>query len=205
MKEYTTKDKYSVTADYLSSKQGTLLDIGSRDKILSKRIKNDKLVYKSADLEGDHDYHINLEKDLPFAPNSFDYVVALDVLEHVGQIHFAFDQILRITKKTFVIGLPNMASYHHRLAYLFKGKLATDKYDLKGYDQGDRHRWLTVFPDILNFVNEKVKGTDFIVEKVVVEYEGSSLKRRAAVMLFKLGLISESFAARRIIIFITRK
>ena len=85
-KTYTKKNKYEVVGEYLSDKTGNLLDIGSRDKILLSKLNKLTINYKSADIEGDHDYIMNLEDSLPLKDKEFDYVVALDVLEHVGNI-----------------------------------------------------------------------------------------------------------------------
>lgn len=97
-----------------------------------------------------------------------------------------------------------MASFIHRFSYLFKGKLNTDKYDLWRKNQGDRHRWLTVQEEIIQFVEEQIKNTSFIVEKMVIEYEGNAYKRELMILFFKFGLVSESFVSNRVIFFITR-
>lgn len=204
-KIFTRKDKYTSVGDYLVDKTGSLLDIGSRDKILLSKIDNLLIKYKSADIEGNHDYIMNLEGPLQLEDRAFDYVVALDVLEHVGNIHQAFDELLRVTEQTFIMALPNMASYIHRFSYLFKGKLATDKYALWRTNQGDRHRWLTIQDDIIQFVEGRIKNTSFIVEKMVIEYEGNSFTSRLMKLFFKIGLVSESFMSKRVIFFLSRK
>ena len=200
-KIFVEKDKYQIVGDYLNDKTGSILDVGSRDKILLSKIKN--LDYKSADLDGDHDYLINLENSIPIEDYEFDYVVALDVLEHVGNIHEAFDELLRVTKGTFIMALPNMASYRHRFSYFFNGQLNTDKYALWRSNRGDRHRWLTIYEEILGFVDNRIKDSSFIVEKTVVQYEGGKI-RKLMVFLFKLGIVSESFVSSRVIFFIKR-
>jgi hypothetical protein len=197
-------NKYLIVANFLNSKKGNVLDIGSRDRILLRYLDNASY-YQSADLEGTHDYAINIEKKTSFSNQKFSYTVALDVLEHVSNIHDAFDEVLRITSNTFIMALPNCASFHHRFNYLFKGKLATNKYNLLPYDQGDRHRWLTVYPDIMGFVEGKLKNSDFIIEEVISEYEGSSLSRPLVMLAHKLKIVSDSFSSRRLIFFITRK
>lgn len=196
--------KYKITSEFLNHKTGVILDIGSRDRMLLNYLKNPSY-YRSADLEGTHDYTLNIEEKTNFRNREFDYTVALDVLEHVAKIHDAFDEILRITNKTFILALPNCASYHHRLHFLSKGKLATNKYDLLPYDQGDRHRWFTTYDDIKNFVESKIGDTDFYIEDAISEYEGSSVRGRLNVLAHKLKVISDSFSSRRLIFFISRK
>lgn len=202
--KFIRRNKYVISSEFLNQKTGIILDIGSRDRVLLNYLKT-PIDYRSADLEGTHDYALNIEEKTKFGNREFDYTVALDVLEHVAKIHDAFDEILRITNKTFILGLPNCASYHHRLHFLSKGKLATNKYDLLPYDQGDRHRWFTTYEDIKNFVESKVKDTDFYIEEAISEYEGTSVRGRLNVLAHKLKIISDSFSSKRLIFFISRK
>src|SRR6266480_3805678 len=95
---FAVRNKYFTTANLLQREEGTVLDIGSRDHVLAKHLKNPSLHYLSADTDPGHDYQVNLEIALPFKDKEFDHVVALDVLEHVNNIHDAFSEVLRISK-----------------------------------------------------------------------------------------------------------
>lgn len=130
----------------------TVLDVGCRDCVLLRHLK-DAVEYKGLDVFQNEmhsvDYVADLERGLPFADESFDFVVALDVVEHVDHLTFVMRDIVRVTRTAAVVVLPNMAFWKYRLTYLFSGSFsrATDKYDLNytgGYDHDDRHRWLTV-------------------------------------------------------------
>jgi SAM-dependent methyltransferase len=65
---------------------------------------------------------LNIERDaLPFDDEFFDVVIANQVLEHTKEIFFIFSEVSRVLKKggIFVVGVPNLASLHNRVALLF--------------------------------------------------------------------------------------
>src|SRR5687768_17215242 len=146
------RDKYRLTASLLADRKGSLLDFGSRDRRLARELPDWQ--YFSADRGGNHDYDLDLEQPIePIHDRAFDAVVALDVLEHVEHCHAAARELFRIARTDVVLALPNMASYQHRLSFALRGRLSTDKYDLRGAPTLDRHRWLTVTPHIVDFFN----------------------------------------------------
>src|SRR4051812_40223689 len=126
---FTRADKYRSVADVLSRRGGSLLDVGARDRILRRYIDASRIQYSSADLSAGHDHQIDLERPLPFDNESFDIVVALDVLEHVDRVHGAFDELSRVTRRLLVVGLPNLASIGRRWSFLLRADLGTRKYD----------------------------------------------------------------------------
>jgi SAM-dependent methyltransferase len=85
---------------------------------------------------------LDISKGLPFEDLSFDYVIALDVLEHLDDLQAALEELLRVTRRSLLVMLPNMAQFQLRLRFLLTGRFS-GKYDLV-YGQGrDRHRWFT--------------------------------------------------------------
>jgi hypothetical protein len=167
-------NKFSALAEWLGKNNidGSLLDLGARNRVLKKYLSNPAIKYFSSDLDGDHDYRVNLEQPLPFADNSYRVVVALDVLEHLEHIHLAFREMARASSDVIVIGLPNLAVYSKRIRFLNEGHLGTGKYDLLPDHQGDRHRWLTTYPQINQFVEANAKITGYRIVKVFEEIEG---------------------------------
>lgn len=148
---FTRASKYQIVANRIAEMTGTLVDVGARDRVLRQYIQIDRLQYLSSDVVPGHDYCWDLEKPLEVPSHSFEVVVALDVLEHVEMIHDALRELLRIAKKKLFISLPNMTCLSSRLHYFRYGQLS-GKYSLLPAHQGDRHRWLTSYPQVCAFV-----------------------------------------------------
>lgn len=164
-------DKYRIVARILENASGSLLDVGARDRVLEKFLSSEQIVYYSADVSSGHDFQFDLNRKIPIADKEFDYVVALDVLEHVENIHHAFRELARITKKKLIIALPNMATISKRWSFFWKGRLGTAKYDLLPEHQGDRHRWFTVYPQINSFVEKSSLAAGFSLVEIYEELE----------------------------------
>lgn len=145
-------NKYKMVARMLGEASGELLDIGARDQILKQYLTPAAQAnYHAADASDGCDYKLNLETPLQFTDGQFETVVALDVLEHVENIHTAFAELVRVSHKRLVIALPNISTLRRRLKFLVNGDLGTAKYDLYPFHQGDRHRWLTTYAQIKYF------------------------------------------------------
>ena len=73
-------------ADLINSKfkEYSLLDAGCRDMTLKPLLIGCKEYYGGDLIEADGVLECNLEQPLSFEDNSFDVVVALDVLEHLN-------------------------------------------------------------------------------------------------------------------------
>jgi len=163
--------RYEVAAALLAGKAGTLIDLGSRDRRLLEFLHGDDtnipFTYYSADIDHSHDYAVDLERPLPFKDGQFDYVVILDVLEHLENIHRAFDECVRIARREVIVSLPNMSALIHRVHFLLRGSLKTGKYDLYGDHQGDRHRWLTTFENAISFIISRSVKNNVRVSRII--------------------------------------
>jgi ubiquinone/menaquinone biosynthesis C-methylase UbiE len=150
-------EKWAQVADVVLSGPGeTVLDVGCRDGILGRvlderapgRMKYTGLDFKpgpGVDVVGD------LSKGLTLGDDSYDIVTAIDVLEHLDDLQGGLDEVLRIARYGAVVLLPNTAHFLHRTRFLVTGRIG-GKYDL-AIDYGpDRHRWLTVIPQIDDFM-----------------------------------------------------
>lgn len=131
---------------FLSANAGAkILDIGCRDCGL-RAFLSDDCVYEGVDLYQNLQFTVrhvmDVSKGLPFGDGSYEYVVALDVVEHLDDFGGALVDFLRVSSRAVIVMLPNMAYSLFRLRFLISGRLGR-KYDLT-YGQGqDRHRWLT--------------------------------------------------------------
>lgn len=197
---FTRQDKYSTVAKAVQGRTGTLLDVGARDRILSKMLDTRAIQYFSADLGPGHDYQFNLEETLPLPDRSFDFVVALDVLEHVEHTHQAFHELARLARQDLIIALPNIASLPRRWSFLWHGHLGTQKYDLLPEHQGDRHRWLTVYSQINAFIQHNAATAGLTVSAIFEEFDNVRFARPLAA----LGLSRNGWLTGRCIYVIRR-
>jgi len=178
-------NKYHRVARFLVKEEGSILDIGARNHILFNYIINkEKLNYFSADAISGCDYTIDLEKKLSFDDHSFDHIIALDVLEHVEKAHDAFGELVRISRQTIIIALPNMATLRHRVSYFINGHLLTNKYDFVSQHQGDRHRWLTIYPQIINIFESWADQHNLTLELITEEVAVSWPRPLSAIWLY---------------------
>jgi SAM-dependent methyltransferase len=114
-------DKINIVSGMLKDKKGILLDIGFGNGDLLKNIQNSNDI-KLHGIEISKYALTKINKEIygvfksgfitkiPFKKNTFDYVIALDVLEHVppSKIYGALGGVKRVMKKggTFIISVP---------------------------------------------------------------------------------------------------
>ena len=145
---------------YVAKKIGKLngdkiLDVGCREMVLKEHLEGD-FIYKGLDYisnKSDDPSFINhnLENGLPNNLEKIDITIALDVLEHIENIHGVFKEFFATTNKTIVVALPNMGYYKFRLNFLFKGILS-GKYYFSENKILDRHRWIPNYNTIDKFI-----------------------------------------------------
>ena len=166
--------------EFVANKLGNLngekiLDIGCRDEVFKKYLKG-KFDYHGIDYDPDDEgykenrLNYNLEKGLPDLSAKFDIINALDVLEHLENIHEIFNQLFKKSNNTISIALPNMGYYKFRLNFLFRGEIS-GKYTFHNKKINDRHRWLPNYVSIIDFINSNVdknwsfKKYEFVAER----------------------------------------
>ncbi len=152
-------------SDYL---KGDVLDVGCDAKFLSHMVQGK---YVGVDLSGSADIQVDVEAGLPFQDNTFDAIVAFDILEHCDRIHFVFDELCRVSRSYLIIGLPNMYEWHFRLVFLL-GKDVSGKYGLKSEPPTDRHRWLFNLNDARDFLRQRAIRNGFSVIEEALGYYG---------------------------------
>jgi SAM-dependent methyltransferase len=151
-------DKYVLLRQVLAAaarpgaERARLLDVGCRGCELKPHVA-EFADYTGVDLlqnpAGTVDHVLDVERGLPFPDRAFDYVVALDLVEHLNGFHEGMVELERVTSRTLVVMLPNLAHLFARLSFLTRGSFAfTDKYDLGHGAVLDRHRWVTVLPQM---------------------------------------------------------
>jgi hypothetical protein len=193
-------DRLQLCADLINRHydQYSLLDMGCRTMDL-KPLLDSCIKYSGTDLTpGDDIFECNLEEGLPFEDKSYDIVVALDVLEHLENIHATLKDAFRVARKSVIISLPNIYYISFRWRF-FRGKGMGVKYIFHPHRVLDRHRWLLSYDEILRFIDENTQGYD--CNKVnIVPRRGRTrlvlgpLERLAARLwpnLFVYGVIAE--------------
>eukprot|EP01083_Nonionella_stella_P264503 897206_1 len=156
--------RFKTAADFVFSDYKSVLDVGCRDKALKPFLKMDA-TYQGIDYKNGEDVigH-NLEKGIPFPDNTYDVVFALDVLEHVDNVHFLFQEIIRVSKHEVVVALPNIYYWKARFRFL-KGVDISDKYTFYINPQKDRHRWITSYNSYLKFVKQNSNNQEVSIKK----------------------------------------
>jgi hypothetical protein len=202
---YSARNKYVAVGQLLRGFQGSLLDIGARDRQLAKYLDLTRTTYFSADVDEGHDYQIDLEQKVDLPDHAFDIVVALDVLEHIEHIHAAFAELARLAGTHLIIALPNAATLPRRLSFLWTSNLRTRKYDLLPEHQGDRHRWLTIYPQINEFVRVNAERAGFTQACIVEEIEGGRWVSRIASLAATSGILPPGILTTRCIYALRRK
>lgn len=150
-----------------------VLDIGCRDKIFERTLEgNFKYIgidYDPSKKETDFINH-NLENGLPQNLGSIDIINAMDVLEHVENIHNLFSEFFETADSKIAVALPNMSYYKFRLSFLFTGEIS-GKYIFHAHKIADRHRWITTYYNNINFIknntpsNWKINHFNFVAQR----------------------------------------
>lgn len=155
------RSKYERVGQLLAGSAGLLLDVGARDRRLRGCLPS-SWQYRSADTGPGHDHRWDLERPLPAESRSFDAVACLDVLEHIDDIHGALNELLRLTRRSLFVSLPNMTCLSLRLQFARTGLLG-DKYRLPTEPVEDRHRWLTTYHQGQRFIRHAAARAGFTV------------------------------------------
>ena len=194
------KDKYSLVAAALEAGGVTsVLDVGCRDGILGRTLRergSSGISYTGADLHPGPgvDLVADASKPLPLPDASYDAVTAVDLLEHLDDMQAALDDFRRVSRGVLVVVLPNAAYYQHRVRFLRTGRIS-GKYDLRLDAGQDRHRWLTVVPQIDAFMRGYASRHAFELE--VVDVSGGPRSRYVERVL-TAGRLSRAWTAHSV-------
>ena len=111
--------------------KGKILDLGCGDGDYSRRLKDLGFEVVSGDIDiarfkykNEIEFkHCDITKEMPFADNTFDYVLLMEVVEHLRNPYTVISEINRIIKKggSLIISTPNILSLKSRLRFMFEG------------------------------------------------------------------------------------
>jgi len=183
------RSKFEEVARRLAPDARSVLDIGCRDGILRKYLPGD-MCYTGLDLSPGPNVTkvFNVEQGLPFADASFDAVVALDVLEHIDNVWFAFDEMVRVARGQVILVLPN--SYHFRERLRFLRGREGGKYVFAPDPIQDRHRWLLSYRSARAFCAHQAKRLGLERSESIMVDERRNILRELLVRVLSLNLMA---------------
>lgn len=159
----------SFIKDHLALNSPKILNIGSGGERFLARCMPEALLY-DVDIQGDADLVVDLEtlQRLDFNENHFDISCALDLLEHIENLHTVLDEMIRVTSRHIVISLPNPQQTFlemlrdQKQEQKGKSHLQTGVYSkfygLPVSKPVDRHKWHYTIDDVrrlFEYVQEK--------------------------------------------------
>lgn len=111
--------------------RGKLLDLGCGDGKTGKMLLDLGFSVSACDMDRDRfEFHdiiefkeCNLNNQLPYDDNTFDYVIFMEVIEHLYNPDFVVHEIRRVLKNGghLILSTPNILNIRSRLRFLFEG------------------------------------------------------------------------------------
>ena len=183
------RSKFEEAVRRLEPGTGSLLDIGCRDGILQTFLPKG-IAYTGVDLSpGPNVTRVcNVEQGIPFPDASVDAVVALDVLEHIDNIWFAFGEMARVARRQVMVVLPNIYHFRERMRFL-RGREG-GKYILSPEPIQDRHRWLTSYRTAHAFCAHQAALHGLSVTESIMVDERQNTPREILAQVLPLNLMA---------------
>ncbi len=145
---------------------GRVLDVGCDQGSLRDLLTD--VDYLGIDAGGTPDMLINLEKAerLPFADSHFESVVCTDVLEHLDNLHAMFAELLRVSRGTVILSLPNCWSSARQPLQRGRGHFL--HYGLPVEPPVDRHKWFFNVTEAVEFLVGQQSRLNYTIEQLHV-------------------------------------
>ncbi len=129
LKNYALSGTNELILHFMNKKQrGTVLDVPSGQGTFSKNLEAIGFKVFLGDFEVDNILYRNeratqldLNSNLPFTSNSFDYIICIEGVEHIENPHHLVRECARVLKKDgfLIITTPNVMTVKSRLRFLF--------------------------------------------------------------------------------------
>ena len=148
--------RYKKVASYITS-GGKLLDVGCRGGELRKYV-NEKLEYYGTDFIEHYKefvpnfiHHDITSSNFPKQDNCFDYIYLGEILEHISNFFFVFEEMYRILKPNglLIITVPNNFNAYQALGVVKYKKYKKKCLDIKRVINADTHIHSFYEPDFL--------------------------------------------------------
>jgi SAM-dependent methyltransferase len=194
--EYDTReDRHRFLAERFGQYlKGNVLNIGGGGEKHLLRFINPR-EYLELDIAGKPDLRIDLDAEYPWPieDGKFDAVICTEVLEHLNELHRAFAELLRITRRYVVISVPNALPAVY--GYVTRRPVVVDDgtpsgvgsgrfakfYGLPVDRPGDRHRWFFSYSEAHEFFQRNAGPLGYrVVDDYATGVRGASLRGRLA-------------------------
>lgn len=130
----------------------SICDLGAGKNPISQRYNFSASKTVTVDIDEDNfpDVLHDLTRKFPFKNNSFDIVIACEILEHLHDTGFFLKEIKRILKPkgNLVMSVPNVCSMKYRLAFLL-GRIPAHASKVYGYHVRDFNK-----SDLINTIEK---------------------------------------------------
>lgn len=199
----TRKEKQSWVYRYFQSafeQASSVLDVGCDTKDFQAQLATG-VAYLGLDMADTADIQCNLDtiQTLPVSDQKFDMVIALDVLEHIEQIHLIADELFRVSERYVLISLPNPVSQVWRYILNKPESVQNEKkgaylkyYGIPLEKPDDRHRWFFSYEEALSFVTYKGKKRGFRLLQTITAFDQYPVWKKAILTLFSLGSVQQA-------------
>lgn len=146
--------------------KGDVLDVGCFEAPLRTLVTS--INYTGIDMAGDPDIRLDIEKidRLPFSDAAFDCVLCVHVLEHLDNLYTVFDELIRVSRRHVLIGLPNCWRGARRA--LERGEGSFRHYGLPVPEPADRHKWFFNLSQAMDFLVEKAAEKKLDIAELVI-------------------------------------
>lgn len=156
-----------------------VLDVGCYEAPLRRILGKER--YTGIDFVGDPDVHLNLEScdALPYEDGAFACVIAIEVLEHLENMHQIFAEMARVSNRYVIMSLPNCWRDARRPIERGKGQIG--HYGLPATRPNDRHKWFFSFTQAAEFAQAQAAQHQLSV----VEMFGSEIAKSPVLHLIR--------------------
>jgi SAM-dependent methyltransferase len=146
--------------------KGDVLDVGCFEAPLRSLLPS--INYTGIDMSGNPDIRLDIEQAerLPFADGAFDCVLCVHVLEHLNNLYGMFDELIRVSRRHVLVGLPNCWRGARRP--LERGEGGFRHYGLPLSEPADRHKWFFSLSQAMDFLQGKAAEKGLQVRELII-------------------------------------
>lgn len=121
----------AVIKEFESLPKGSVLDLGCGDGDYSAALENSGFDVTAGDIDKERFRHAgrirfetcDITKKMPFSDESFEYVLLMEVIEHLRNPYDVLPEVSRVLKTggSLILSTPNILSLKSRFRFLFEG------------------------------------------------------------------------------------